>query len=128
MAEDVDVVVVGLGVMGAATLAALARRGVRAVGLERFDVPHALGSSHGGTRVIRKAYYEDPRYVPLLHRAWEAWRLLEEEVGERLLIQTGGLHFGPADHPDIQGVLDSVRLHGLAHELLDARAIATRWH
>ena len=127
MAEDVDVVVVGLGVMGAATLAALARRGVRAVGLERFDVPHALGSSHGGTRVIRKAYYEDPRYVPLLHRAWEAWRLLEEEVGERLLIQTGGLHFGPADHPDIQGVLDSVRLHGLAHELLDARAIATRW-
>jgi len=127
MVEEVDVVVVGLGVMGAATLAALARRGVRAVGLERFDVPHALGSSHGGTRVIRKAYYEDPRYVPLLHDAWDAWRRLEREVGEPLLLQTGGLHFGPADSPGLQGVLDAVGRHVLAHEVLDARAICARY-
>lgn len=127
MREEVDVVVVGLGVMGAATLAALARRGVRAVGLERFDVPHALGSSHGGTRVIRKAYYEDPRYVPLLHDAWDAWRALEAEVGEPLLVRTGGLHFGPERSADLQGVLTSARRHGLAHEVLDARAIAARF-
>lgn len=127
MREEVDVVVVGLGVMGAATLAALARRGVSAVGLERFDVPHALGSSHGGTRVIRKAYYEDPRYVPLLHHAWDAWRALEAEVGEPLLVRTGGLHFGPEGSADLQGVLTSAGQHGLAHEVLDARAIAVRF-
>lgn len=124
MRHDADVVVIGLGVMGAATLAALARRGVRAVGLERFDVPHAQGSSHGGTRIIRKAYYEDARYVPLLHRAWDAWRALEAEVGERLLVATGGLHFGPPDDPGLLGVAAAVDAHDLPHERLGAAAIA----
>ena len=67
-----DAIVIGLGVMGAAALAELAGRGLRALGIERFDVPHALGSSHGATRVIRKAYFEDPAYVPMLHRAWSS--------------------------------------------------------
>ncbi len=127
MRREVDVVVVGLGVMGAATLAALARRGVSAIGIERFDIPHAQGSSHGGTRIIRKAYYEDPRYVPLLHRAWEAWRELETAVGEELLLQTGGLHFGPTADAELQGVLTSVDTHALSHELLSAGDLMRRF-
>jgi len=125
--ERVDVIVVGLGVMGAAAAQRLAAHGLRVVGLERFDLPHALGSSHGGTRVIRKAYYEDPRYVPHLHRSWDAWRALERELDTTLLIQTGGLHFGPPDHPEMRGVSASVEAHGLAHERLDARAIHARY-
>lgn len=122
-----DTIVVGLGVMGVATLCELARRGQRVLGLERFDVPHANGSSHGGTRVIRKAYYEDARYVPLLEESWEAWRRLEGEVGETLLVRTGGLHFGPADSPELNRVLAAARLHGLAHEVLDAAGIRERF-
>ena len=61
-----DVIVIGLGAMGSATAYQLASRGVRVLGLEQFDVPHALGSSHGSSRMIRLAYYEHADYVPLL--------------------------------------------------------------
>lgn len=122
-----DVVVVGLGVMGAAALHELASRGLRVCGVERFDVPHSFGSSHGGSRVIRKAYFEDPRYVPLLEESWERWRALERRAAEPLLIQTGGLHFGPADSPDLLAVLAAASQHGLAHELMDADALGRRF-
>ena len=64
-----DVIVVGVGGMGSAAAYYLARRGKRVLGIERFDVPHAYGSSHGETRIIRLAYYEDPSYVMMLQRA-----------------------------------------------------------
>ena len=57
-----DVIVLGVGAMGSATVYQLARRGKRVLGLERYDIPHAMGSSHGHTRIIRLAYYEDPSY------------------------------------------------------------------
>jgi sarcosine oxidase len=63
-----DVIVVGIGGMGSAACWQLAQRGQRVLGLERFDIPHSLGSSHGISRIIRLPYYEDPAYVPLLHR------------------------------------------------------------
>ena len=66
-----DVIVLGVGAMGSATVYQLARRGKRVLGLERYDIPHALGSSHGHTRIIRLAYYEDPSYVMLLQRSYE---------------------------------------------------------
>jgi sarcosine oxidase len=53
-----DVVVVGLGAMGSATLYHLARRGVRALGIDQFAPPHTEGSTHGRTRIIREAYFE----------------------------------------------------------------------
>lgn len=122
------VAVVGLGIMGAATLARLAERGVRAIGIEREDrVAHDRGSSHGGTRVTRKAYYEDPRYVPMLLDAYEGFRRLSSRAGEALLVETGGLNLGPADHPAIQGVLESCRQHALPHEVLDAREVMRRF-
>ena len=69
-----DVIVVGVGGMGSAACWQLARRGERVLGLERFDIPHAMGSSHGVNRIIRLAYFEDPSYVPLLRRAYQSWR------------------------------------------------------
>src|SRR3990170_4332892 len=92
-----DVIVIGVGGMGSATVYHLARRGKRVLGLERYDIPHAMGSSHGVTRIIRLAYYEHPSYVPLLRRSYELWRELETRAGERLLYITGGLDCGPPE-------------------------------
>src|SRR3982751_4199824 len=86
-----DAIVVGVGGMGSAACYHLARRGLRTLGLERFDIPHTMGSSHGVTRIIRLAYYEHPSYVPLLRRAYELWRELQSEGGEQLLHITGSI-------------------------------------
>ena len=95
MTERYDAIVAGVGGFGSAALYHLARRGQRVLGLERFDVPHDLGSSGGVTRIIRLAYYEDPSYVPLLRRAYELWRELEAGAGEQLLHITGSVDAGP---------------------------------
>jgi sarcosine oxidase len=124
MAERYDVVVVGVGGMGSAALYHLARRGKRVLGLERFDVLHERGSSHGLTRIIRLAYFEHPDYVPLLRRAYELWRELEREAGEQLLHVTGIVEGGERIY---EGVLRSCADHDLPHEVLDGAEIARRF-
>ena len=76
MNRTFDVIILGLGGMGSAAACHLAARGKRVLGLDQFTPPHDKGSSHGESRVIRQAYYEDPAYVPLLLRAYELWRQL----------------------------------------------------
>ena len=76
-----DVIVLGVGGMGSAALYHLAKRGQRVLGLESYDIPHSLGSSHGLTRIIRLAYYEHESYVPLLRRSYELWRELQAKIG-----------------------------------------------
>jgi sarcosine oxidase len=122
-----DLIVIGVGGMGGATVYHAARRGLRVLGLEQFDVPHAQGSSHGVNRIIRLAYYEDPRYVPLLRRAYELWRELEKQAGEQLLFITGSVDAGREDSKTVQGSLLSCRQHHLAHEQLDAAALRRRF-
>ncbi len=122
-----DVIVVGLGAMGSAAVLELARRGHRVTGIDRFTPPHANGSSHGRSRIIREAYFEDPRYVPLVQRAYERWRVLEQEGGVTILRETGGLMLGAPDSEVVHGALASARLHGLPHEVLDADAIRRRF-
>ena len=91
-----DVIVVGLGGMGSAAAAHLAARGQRVLRLERFGPAHDRGSSHGGSRIIRQSYFEDPAYVPLLLRAYERWDRLEVDTGLDVYTLTGGIYFGPA--------------------------------
>jgi sarcosine oxidase len=122
-----DVIVVGVGGMGSAACWQLARRGRRVLGLERFDIPHAMGSSHGISRIIRLPYYEDPAYVPLLRRAYELWEEAERETGERLLVITGSLDGGPEDDALFQGALASARLHALPHEVLTGATVNDRF-
>jgi len=122
-----DVIVVGLGGMGSAAAAELAARGLSVLGIERFGAVHSRGSSHGGSRLIRQAYFEDPRYVPLLLRAYERWRELETLAGEELLTETGGLMIGRPESRTVAGSLESARRWQLDHELLDAREVARRW-
>ncbi len=122
--ERYDVVVVGVGGMGSAALYHLARRGKRVLGLERFDLLHEQGSSHGLTRIIRLAYFEHPDYVPLLRRAYELWRELESEAGEQLLHVTGIVEGGERI---LDGVLRSCAEHDLEHEVLDGAEVARRF-
>jgi sarcosine oxidase len=122
-----DVIVVGLGGMGSAAAAHAASRGQRVLGLEQFQPAHDQGSSHGKSRVIRLAYFEHPAYVPLLRRAYELWRRLEEQTGRRLLQITGGLMIGKPDSDVVAGSLRSAREHRLDYELLDAAQIHARF-
>lgn len=126
MARSADVIVVGLGAMGAASARALSRRGLRVIGLDRFAPPHGLGSSHGDSRIIREAYFEHPSYVPFVRRAYLLWEEIERESGRGLLSRTGGLMIGPRDGALVTGALLSATTHGLPHELLDAKEISRR--
>jgi len=119
-----DVVVVGVGGMGSAAAYHLARRGRSVLGLERFDVPHELGSSHGITRIIRLGYFEHPDYVPLLRRAYELWRELEREAQEQLLYVTGIVEGGGRIY---EGSLRSCVEHDLPHDAIDGRQVNQRF-
>jgi sarcosine oxidase len=122
-----DVIVVGVGGIGSAAVDHLARRGRRVLGIERFDIPHDLGSSGGVTRIIRLAYSEHPSYVPLLRRAYELWRELETAAGERLLHVTGSIDASRPDDQIFAGSLASCLEHDLAHEVLDADELHRRF-
>lgn len=122
-----DVIVVGVGGMGSAACYHLARRGLRTLGLERFDIPHAMGSSHGVTRIIRLAYYEDPSYVPLLLRAFELWDDLARGSGRHLLEVTGTIDAGGPEEIVFTGALEACRQFGLEHEVLTSAELTARF-
>lgn len=122
-----DVIVVGTGAMGAAACWQLARRGQKVLALDRYDIPNAMGSSHGVNRIIRLAYFEHPAYVPILRRAYELWRETEQLAGEQLLWITGSLDIGASGSKIVEGALASCRQHGLDHEVLSAADAMARY-
>ena len=115
-----DVAVVGLGAMGSAALYHLARAGRRAIGFEQASPGHEGGSSHGESRMIRLAQFENPAYTPLVRRAWALWLALAAEGGEEVLIRTGLLETGAPGAPWLEGSLRAAREHDLPHEVLTA--------
>jgi sarcosine oxidase len=122
-----DVIVIGVGGMGSATLYHLAQRGRKVLGLERYNMPHEMGSSHGITRIIRLAYYEHPSYLPLLHRAYALWRELQQLAGEQLLFITGSLDAGPPGSAVFEGSRQTCELYNLAHEILTGAQVNQRF-
>jgi sarcosine oxidase len=122
-----SVIVLGLGGIGSAAACHLARSGQRVVGFDRYHPPHALGSSHGESRIIRQAYFEHPDYVPLLLRSYELWRELERQTGRELLHITGGLMIGPRESEVFSGSLRSAQEHGLKHDVLSAADLRQRF-
>lgn len=127
MSKQYEVVVIGLGGMGSAALYHLARRKRRVLGIEQFTSPHDRGSSHGKSRIIRQAYFEDPAYVPLVFRAYELWRELETETNRALLTITGGLMIGAPDSPIIKGSSQSALAYDIPHEMLDSHELKRRY-
>ncbi len=133
--QSADVVVVGLGAMGSASLYQLARRGARVIGIDRYVPPHVEGSSHGETRITRQAIGEGAAYVPLVLRSHQIWRELEAQTGESLLLACGGLilsgQVGEALHHGkpqfLQRTLRAAQQFGIAHEVLNAAQIEERF-
>ena len=109
-----DVAIIGLGGIGSAIAAHCAKRGASVIGLEQFTPAHDRGSSHGRSRMIRQAYFEDSAYVPLVLRSYELWRALEEESGQQLLKITGVLSVGEENSDIISGTQRAAAQHGLA--------------
>ena len=125
--REFDAIVIGVGGMGSAAVYHLARRGWRVLGLERYDIPNDMGSSHGVSRMIRLAYHEDPSYVPLLYRAYELWQQLENQAGERLLVTTGCLRGGVGANRLLAGSLATVRQHNLPYRMLSGPEVNREW-
>jgi len=113
--------------VGSAAAYHLARRGLHVLGLDRFAPPHTLGSTHGGSRIIRKAYFEGDRYVPLIERAYVLWENLEAASGEALLHITGGVNIGPAAGNVAAGAKATAEAQGLTYEVLSAAETQARF-
>lgn len=122
----VRVGVVGSGIMGACAARALAKAGCSVTVFEQFDVDHDRGSSYGDSRIIRR-FYDDGYYTRLMESAYPLWRELEREVGQPLLLQTGGLYFAPRGHSRIESALAALRAHGSRHQALDAVELRRRF-
>ncbi len=126
--DTFDAIVLGVGGMGSATVFELARRGRRVLGLEQFPLGHDQGSSHGHTRIIRKAYYEHPDYVPLVfsrsRRHGATWSC---RCGRPLLTEHPCLSSGRPDGELIRGVRQSAEQHRLSVEALDADGLRRRF-
>ena len=122
-----DVIVIGVGSMGAAVCCYLSKRGYKVLGLEQFDISHEFGSHAGQSRIIRKAYFEHPDYVPLLESAYENWKTLEQETGEQVYFKTGLLYAGNANNEIIRGVKQSAALYDIELEQLKANDSAIRF-
>jgi sarcosine oxidase len=124
---DYDAIVLGVGGMGSAATYHLARRDVDVLGIERFDVPHAKGSSHGVTRIIRLPQFKDPAYVPLVADALDLWKELETRRDTRLFYETGTLDFGPGESDVFHGSRESCRVHDLEHSVLTGAEVSERF-
>jgi sarcosine oxidase len=130
-----DVIVIGLGAMGAATVYQLAQRGARVVGIDRYSPPHTYGSSHGDSRITRLAIGEGDFYVPFALRSHEIWRELEAVTQEDLLHQVGGLVIGGAGQQTgfhgkpgfLETTIQAARRFGIRHEILGAGEIRARF-
>jgi sarcosine oxidase len=122
--RDVDVVVVGAGVMGSATAWRLATRGRRVILLEQFDLCHDRGSSHGAVRVFRFSY-DDPMYVGMAMEALPLWRELEEESGRTILTVTGGYDFGPSDR--LEANAKALASRGASFEMINGAEVIHRF-
>ncbi len=133
-AKHYDLIVVGLGAMGSAALYQASKRGVKALGIDRFAPPHTMGSSHGDTRITRKAIGEGEMYMPFIKRSNEIWGELEAATGSTLFHQSGGLIIGGenavAFHYQGDFVDASARIadkFGIAYEILSADELRKRF-
>jgi sarcosine oxidase len=135
MAERYDVIVLGLGAMGAASAYQLAKRGARILGIDQYAPPHRLGSSHGESRITRIACAEGAHFTPFVRRSHEIWQELEAETGKSLLTRNGMLMIGPpGEHRESHGTnnfltatIEAAEAWDIPHEKLDASQLRQRF-
>src|SRR5579859_1541676 len=122
-----DVIILGLGAMGSAATYHLAQRGKRVLGIEQFASPHDQGSSHGGSRINRRAYWESPDYVPLVLRAYELWRRLEKDTNTRLMQITGIAVMGSETGELVSHTIAAANEHSIPIEILQRDKLRRRF-
>jgi sarcosine oxidase len=122
-----EVIVVGLGAMGAAVSWHLARRGVGVLAIDRYAPPHDRGSTHGESRITRLAVGEGDEYVPLVRRSHELWREIEAASGHTLLTQTGGIVIGGSEVGFVTRTREIAVRHGITHEILGGGELRRRF-
>jgi len=122
-----DAIVVGVGGMGSAAVYHLARRGLQVLGLEKYSIPHEMGSSHGYSRMIRYTLQEHPSYVPLVRRSYKLWHEMEETAGEELMVTTGSIRAGAPDSPFFLNAQEACDLHSIPYEILTASEVNKRF-
>ncbi|MEM6283250.1 MAG: N-methyl-L-tryptophan oxidase, partial [Chloroflexota bacterium] len=133
--SDYDVIVVGLGIMGAGALYQAAKRGAKVLGIDRHTPPHNMGSSHGDTRITRQAIGEGEAYMPFIRRTNEIWRELEAATGNKLYYTTGGVSIAPRDGGAqfhnagdfVERTAEIATAYGIAHEVIDADETMRRY-
>ncbi|MCO8265416.1 N-methyl-L-tryptophan oxidase [Haloferax sp. AB510] len=122
-----DVIVIGVGGIGSATVYELARSGNDVLGIERHGIPHTKGSSHGHTRMIRRAYHENPEYMAMIDQAYTRWEQLEDEWGEQLLYKTGSIAAGRPSCDLVSGALETCHEHSVPFEKIDGESASERF-
>lgn len=127
MTERIEYAVVGLGALGSSALWRLAERGAKVVGFERFPIAHALGSTHGATRLFREACLEHPGLTPIAQLSHTFFRELEVHSGEELLRITGGVMIGDEESDVVAGTRAAASAHSLAVDVIDSAEISRRY-
>ena len=122
-----DVIVIGVGSMGSSACYFLAKRGYNVLGIEQFDVSNEMGSHTGQSRIIRKAYFEHPDYVPLLDSAYKNWKDFEAETGTKIYYETGLSYFGNPQSDMMQGIKRSASLYNIPLDKIDSASAANRF-
>jgi sarcosine oxidase len=126
-----DQIVVGLGAMGSATVYQLAKRGQKVLGIDRYNPPHSVGSSHGESRIIRQAIAESPEYTPLVLRSYELWREIEQEANVDLLTITGILimvsNNEKGKNKFLSNTIAAANKYDIPHDVLSAEQIDQRF-
>ncbi len=122
-----DAVVIGLGIMGAAALYQLSRKGIRVLGVDALGPIHHRGSSHGQTRIFRKAYWEGESFVPFLERSQAGWFDLQQNSPDPIVLPTGGIFIGQAESQLIRGSRETAQKCQIAHEDLIGKDISARF-
>jgi sarcosine oxidase len=121
--KNYDVVVIGLGIMGSATLWHLARSGLSSLGIDAYGLTHTYGSSHGATRIFRRAYWEGDKYLSLLNKAHQYWMELQETSNKHLIIRTGGIFIGSSASGIVTGSQSTALAGDIPHEIWDSTKI-----
>ena len=133
--KQVDIAVVGLGAVGSAALYFLSKSGFSVLGLDRFDPPHAMGSSHGETRITRLAVGEGEEYVNFAQRSQDIWRQMEQDSGTQLFKPCGGILLDSGVQPwskhggegFFERTKSIAKKRSISHELLDSTELEKRY-
>lgn len=118
------VAVVGAGICGSSAARYAAIKGHDVALFEQFGLSHDLGSSHGNSRIVRKAY-PDAFYTHCMTQAYPLWAELERHADQRLLHEVGLLYFGNANATDLLSMVKGLKEVGVPFEVLDHRQSKT---